>query len=264
MGKINKCRYWTGVLYPENMVEDWELQIGDILQLPYAYCLHDKDTDVKSEHRKDHIHLIIAFANTTTYSHAKDVFDLLSAEGKQALNKIEAIVNIRNVYDYLIHDTETCRKQEKHQYSASERITGNNFDIGSYEQLSIADKNEIFMELANVIREKNFTNFADFFEFVADTYDDMAYIEVFRNYASIYEKLTKGNYQRTHDRLDEEILRIAYDFRPSQGVDPRGHTQISEIDCPYCYSSLVKKKGKTQVGTQRYLCKSCGKSFVVE
>ena len=113
MAKIDKARFWTGVLYPENMREDWKEVIGDTLQYPYAYCQHSQDKDSKSEHRKDHVHLIVAFPNTTTYKHALNVMDLLSAEGKKAINKCEAVVGIRNVYDYLIHDTEDCRKKGK-------------------------------------------------------------------------------------------------------------------------------------------------------
>ena len=123
MAKIDKARFWTGVLYPENMREDWKEVIGDTLQYPYAYCQHSQDKDSKSEHRKDHVHLIVAFPNTTTYKHALNVMDLLSAEGKKAINKCEAVVGIRNVYDYLIHDTEDCRKKGKEQYDPSERIT---------------------------------------------------------------------------------------------------------------------------------------------
>ena len=78
--------------------------------------------------------------------------DLLSAEGKKAINKCEAVVGIRNVYDYLIHDTEDCRKKGKEQYDPSERITGNNFDIGAYEQLGTAEKNEMFLEMGQAIR----------------------------------------------------------------------------------------------------------------
>ena len=78
---------------------------------------------------------------------ATNVMDLLSAEGKKAINKCEAVVGIRNVYDYLIHDTEDCRKKGKEQYDPSERITGNNFDIGAYEQLGTAEKNEMFLEM---------------------------------------------------------------------------------------------------------------------
>ena len=98
------------------------------------------------------MHLIVAFPNTTTYKHALNVMDLLSAEGKKAINKCEAVVGIRNVYDYLIHDTEDCRKKGKEQYDPSERITGNNFDIGAYEQLGTAEKNEMFLEMGEAIR----------------------------------------------------------------------------------------------------------------
>ena len=55
------------------------------------------------------------------------------------------------MYNYLIHDTEDSRKKHKHQYDKSERITGNNFDIGSYEQLSVDEKNSILVELEKLI-----------------------------------------------------------------------------------------------------------------
>lgn len=164
MPKIDKARFWVGVLYPENMREDWKEVIGDTLQYPYAYCVHTQDTDTKSEHRKDHVHLIVAFPNTTTYKHSLNVMDMLSAEGKKAINKCEAIIGIRNVYDYLIHDTEDCRKKGKELYPSENRITGNNFDIGAYEQLGIAEKNEMFIEMSEAIRNNGFTNYMDFYE----------------------------------------------------------------------------------------------------
>lgn len=98
MAKIDKARFWTGVLYPENMREDWKEVIGDTLQYPYAYCQHSQDKDSKSEHRKDHVHLIVAFPNTTTYKHALNVMDLLSAEGKKAINKCEAVVGLSLIH----------------------------------------------------------------------------------------------------------------------------------------------------------------------
>lgn len=136
--KIGNARYWWAVLYQENMRPDWREKIDDLLQLPYAYCEHTADKDSKSEHRKDHVHIIVAKSNTTSYKHIMEVFNLLSAPGKKALNTCEACVNIRHCYDYLIHDTDSCRKQGKEQYDPSRRITGNNFDIGAYEQISSA------------------------------------------------------------------------------------------------------------------------------
>ena len=258
MAKIDKARFWTGVLYPENMREDWEVQIGDIVQYPYAYCKHTQDKDTKSEHRKDHVHIILAFPNTTTYKHAMGVFSLLSAEGKKALNKCEAVIGIRNVYDYLIHDTETCKKQGKEQYDPSERITGNNFDIGAYEQLGTAEKNEMFLQMGEAIREHGFTNYMDFYEFVVDTYEDMNYIEVMRSHSGHFERLTRGNYQRWEQQQRG--------LRPSQA---QTHESVSETHektepncCPACGSIEIKKNGKTLANKGRWRCKDCGKSFV--
>ena len=187
MAKIDKARFWTGVLYPENMREDWKRGHRRYFAVPLCVLSALQDKDSKSEHRKDHVHLIVAFPNTTTYKHALNVMDLLSAEGKKAINKCEAVVGIRNVYDYLIHDTEDCRKKGKEQYDPSERITGNNFDIGAYEQLGTAEKNEMFLEMGQAIREHGFTNYMDFYEFVVDTYEDMNYIEVMRCYSGHFE-----------------------------------------------------------------------------
>ena len=137
---IEKTKYWCAVLYPENMREGWETDIGDIVQIPFAYCIHDEDLDSNDEERKKHVHLILVFTNTTTKNHAYSVFSELFAPGRVACNTIKAIINIRNMYDYLIHDTDTCRKKGKKLYSSDCRITGNNFDIGAFEQLSITEK----------------------------------------------------------------------------------------------------------------------------
>lgn len=204
MGEINKARFWCAVLYPENMIEEWQDDIGDVVQLPFSYCLHDIDHDSKSEHRKDHVHIILAFPNTTTKKHAMSVFELLSAPGKKALNTIQAVINIRNMYDYLIHDTETCRKKGKEEYSPEARISGNNFDIGAYEQLSVVEKSEIIRELCNVIIKEYFTNFADFYMHVVTNYEDYNYFEALKTYSGLFERLTKANFQKWQmDKMDK-------------------------------------------------------------
>lgn len=191
---INKARYWCGVLYPENMREDWQEEIDDLLQLPYAYCVHDLDTDSKSEHRKTHVHLIIVFPNTTTQKHAMSVFDQLSSAGRIALNTIQAVISIRSMYDYLIHDTEGCRKKDKYIYPRSARITGNNFDIGSYEQRSSAEKLDMSKELADILMQQRFIDFGEFYMYVMSNYDD-SYFEILKTNSGFYERLTKSNFQ---------------------------------------------------------------------
>lgn len=194
---ITKSRYWVGVLYNENMVDNWQTDLGDILQLPFCYCVHDKDTLADgSEERKIHTHLIIVFNNTTTYNHAFNIFNKLSADGKNALNKIESIVSIRSMYDYLIHNTETCRKKGKFLYSKNERISGNNFDIGNFEQLTTTDRNIIVRELCDFIVQNNVVNFADFYILCTEQFQDSSYFEILRTYSGLFERLTRANYQK--------------------------------------------------------------------
>lgn len=190
-----KARYWTGVLYPENMRDDWKEEIGDLIQLPYAYCIHDKDTDDAEDGRKVHVHIIIVFPNTTTYKNAFSVYSKLNAEGKVSVNRIENVINIRQMYEYLIHNTETCKKKNKHLYNKQERIVGNLFDIGDYEQVSVAEKNRMLQELCNIIVQENYMNFADFYMYVMTNYDE-GYFEVLKGHNGFLERLTKGNYQR--------------------------------------------------------------------
>lgn len=199
MAKQEKARYWVGVLYPENMCQDWQEKIGDIVQLPFAYCIHSKDKDTKSEHRKDHVHLILAWPGPTTYNSAFSVFDRLSASGKKALNKIESIVYMRNMYDYLIHDTVGCRKAGKELYSASDRVTGNNFDIGCYEQLTETEKRELIMDMFGFIRDNGLVNFMDLFEMCAIQDRSRDYIDLLRGNSTFFQRLLDGMYQRKRE-----------------------------------------------------------------
>lgn len=190
--RINKARYWLAVLYPENMVDGWEERVGDILQLPYAYCVHDADHNIDGEDRKTHAHFIVVHPNTTTYRHALEVFRLL---GEKAVNKCEAAINIRHAYDYLIHDTETARKQGKHLYEKSRRVEGNHFDIGAYEQLGAAEKQDMLKELVGFIIGEGFTNINDFTVAAMGQFGD-EYWQVIVAYNRMLDAYCAGNYKK--------------------------------------------------------------------
>ena len=203
MAKL-KARYWSSILYPENMIDDWQEVIGDVLQLPYAYCIHDKDflaeyQGKKGEEyqRKVHVHLIIAFNNTTTDSSALDLVNCLSKHNCKCASTIQMVKQVRNAYEYLIHNTETSIKQKKYAYSPSERICGNNFDIGQYEQLALADKKRMRKELSMDIISYQFVNYLDFYSHVVSNYDD-EYEDIVTTYSGHFERLTKGNYQKMY------------------------------------------------------------------
>ena len=188
---MSKAKYWLAVLYPENMRPDWKNEIGDLLGYPYAYCIHDKDKTKDGEARKTHVHMILALSNTTTENHAMNIFSKLNADGKRALKAINAAVNIAHAYAYLIHDTETSRKVGKHLYAKSERITGNNFDIGDYEQISQADKDRMLKELCDFVIDNNLTNFADVYVQIVAQFDS-SYFSILKSYSGLLERITRG------------------------------------------------------------------------
>ncbi len=71
MARINKARYWTGVLWLENLDENWQDEIADLAQVPFAYCVHDKDVDEQNEGRKPYVHLILVSSQIRLpYNHA--------------------------------------------------------------------------------------------------------------------------------------------------------------------------------------------------
>lgn len=193
----SKNRYWTGVGYLENMLPDWQSRCSDLLQVPFAYCIHSSDVDIKSEHRKDHVHFVIAFSNTTTYKHALEVLQTLSGDHK-AFNTVQPVFSIRHVYDYLIHDTDSARKDGKYQYSSEDRITGNNFDIGVFEVLSNADKDLMLDELSNFVIDNEIENFFHLVCLVRSNFDNKEYFRLVRSNSGFFERLCKGIYLLKH------------------------------------------------------------------
>jgi hypothetical protein len=192
-----KARYWQAVGYNENFVDNWRDVICEKFQVPFCYCVHDKDTTKDGEIRKTHTHIIIAFTNTTTENFALSVFKSIEKDGFSAYpnDVIQQVFDIGNAYNYLIHDTDDSRKKGKFLYDKSERICGNNFDIGSYEQLGKSDKNRMLKELGNLIVQKNYTNFTDFYMDVITNFDD-TYFDILSSHSGLFERLTKGNYQK--------------------------------------------------------------------
>lgn len=192
------AKYWDALCWLENMREDWESECEDLLQIPFAYCIHNQDLDKKGEDRKPHVHFVLAFKNTTTYNHCLETMQRLSAEGKSCINTVQKSINVRKSYDYLIHDTESAKKKGKHLYPESDRKLCNNFDIGVYEQIDLLDEQMMIKELADYAIQFNFTNFTDFYMYVTSTFE-MTYFRIMKNHRAFFEAITRGNYLKEQE-----------------------------------------------------------------
>lgn len=189
----HKARYWVGIGYTENMQDDWREEIGDILQLPFAYTVHDKDVDEKGDPRKTHVHVLIAFPNTTTHKHVKEVLNRLAMDDVEAFPTVEPCVSVRHSYDYLIHDTENSRKKHKHPYDPSERVCGNSFDIGSYEQMGLAEKKDRRSEMMDFVVEHRIPNLNICYRVIRDNFDEESF-NIFVDNLSMFDRLCRGNF----------------------------------------------------------------------
>ena len=187
---VIKARYWTFVLYPESMIDNWEDQVEYLLQYPFSYCIHDKDIDSASDQRKTHVHFLIAFTNTTTYSNCLKIAQKL----QPSCNYVETVMNVRYMYNYLIHDTDDCRKKHKYLYDPSDRILCNNFDIGNFEQLSKTEKKEYFSKFRSMIINDRISNYIDF-EIAVDSLPE-DYSEFIKDNSAYFERLCRGNWYK--------------------------------------------------------------------
>lgn len=207
---VTKARFWWAVLWCENMVEGWQDNIDNLLQgIPYAYCIHDKDFEKEGDPqlpRKLHVHLMIAYGNTTTYKHAMHIFSRFNAPGKSCVNTCEACMKVRYAFNYLIHDTKYCekirlrdaadgRQPTKFLYPFKERIQGNNFDIGLYEQLSTEDRHNYIRRMDKLLIDSKIYDYSVAAEvFGAD--DDPVVFDTFLGHSSHFERMCKGIYLR--------------------------------------------------------------------
>lgn len=190
---MEKTRYWVGVLYPENMRPDWEAVIGDLLQLPFAYCIHSEDHNINGEDRKRHVHVMLAWPGPTTKNSALATFNRLSAPGRRAINTCEPIISMRHQYDYLIHDTDAARAAGKYVYPASARIEGNNFDIGCYEQLSETEKDEIYSIIEDFIHDNSVVKLGDVRLFCSS--QGSTYLRILRGNSAYFQRLCDSEFQ---------------------------------------------------------------------
>lgn len=242
-----KNRQWWGVLYPENMRHDWTSLLETEVQLPYAYCIHDKGLELEDgSERKTHVHLILVWPSPTTHKHACEVFDRLSAPGRRCFADIKPVYSAENAYKYLIHDTEDSKKRGKYQFDPKERITGNNYDIGAYCQIGVEEKNEMFDLLTDMCLKLKVINYADFVEAAKDNYFDRYDVvrEVIKGNRGHFEALTRGIFLRGQDP-DTELRRASNRMNMKRNLQkgaaaPGDHQADPDAAAPEIEGGLAK------------------------
>ena len=153
--KIKK-RHWAFVMYPESLPENWQ-EILTQTGLPIAISpLHDKDVNPDKTVKKKHYHVILTYNGPTSFAVVKKITDELNAPIPIALEAI------KGYYRYFTHKD----NPEKFQYDEKDIKTLNGFSVLDFVEITKSEVFEIKNILMDLICEKNFTEYADFMDFV--------------------------------------------------------------------------------------------------
>lgn len=168
MAKNNDIgRNWTFELYPESMDPNYR-SILDALHCQWVESpVHDQDLTMEGDHKKDHIHIVLAFEGNKSYSQVKDI--ALSCKGVIPPVDTARISSIRGMVRYLIH----LDNPEKHQYERSGIIAHGGMDIAPYFQYAGEMIKKMLSDMQAYICAQSIYEYSDFLDYAAaEHYND--------------------------------------------------------------------------------------------
>ncbi|HDH6617119.1 replication protein [Mammaliicoccus sciuri] len=178
----NKARYFTFLLYPESIPENWEMEL-ELTGIPMAISpLHDKDETERKNltedeqkkvdrgekiYKKPHYHVVYVAANpVTTHSVRMKIQRIL---GKQSIAKVQIVKqSMENMYAYLTHESKDAIAKNKYKYNKKDIKLLNNFDIDRYVVLDVEDKDEMLNDVCDMIDDHGLANIRELRRFVKE------------------------------------------------------------------------------------------------
>lgn len=155
-----KSRYFTFLLYPESVPEDWINRL-ETLDVPMAISpLHDKDASPMGGYKKPHWHVIYVAKNPVTAESVRLKIKRLLGDSSVAMVQIIER-GIESMYLYLTHESKDAIAKNKHVYPKSEIRLLNNFDIDRYVVFDVTEQKELKYQLVDLIFRLHLVNISD-------------------------------------------------------------------------------------------------------
>jgi len=162
-----KARYFTFLLYPESIPNDW-IDNLELIGVPIAISpLHDKDlSDVEGQkYKKEHYHVIYVSKNPVTAESVR--LKVKRSLGDKSVAMVQIIsTSMENMYLYLTHESKDAIAKNKHKYSKADIRLLNNFDIDRYVTLDVEDKDDMLNDVCDLIDDHNLANMRELRRFV--------------------------------------------------------------------------------------------------
>ena len=137
----DKARYFTFLLYPESVPDDWQEKLAEIGQPLAISPLHDKDLNADGTLKKPHWHIIYIASNPVTADSVRKRIQRNLGNQSVALVQIIA-TTVENTFLYFTHETQDAIAKNKALYNAKDIKFLNNFDIDRYIVLDVEDKDD--------------------------------------------------------------------------------------------------------------------------
>lgn len=198
--------WWSGTCYH---LEQLNAIISSNDIESYAYILHDKDKQENNDElKKPHYHYLVHFYTNQRGAWFKNFStDDMGIVFAQPTNTPQA------AFDYLIHDTPTCKKQGKHLYSPDERIS-------TIETLDEPEKDE----------DEHAALYADI----------MALVNKELSWSEFIKRKPKRIHMISNIKTAHDLLRQEYRF----------DNTFRKLDITYIYGTTAK--GKTRYVMEKY------------
>lgn len=206
--KNDKSRQWELILYPENMVDNWQDLIAELFQVPICWIIHDQDNfklEVDEKQRKIHVHLWILWNNTTTLSNVINIANKLSKPNCKCCSTGSAVHCPEMAFKYMTHSDPQSIKKGKHRYSDDELHCDNNFDIGSIVEVSTSDKINIMNDLSDLIKEYRIMDIAQLHSFIVSEFGERSdFMIVFFSSYNYFDKICAGVFKQEEREIKRQ------------------------------------------------------------
>lgn len=125
------------------------LQKHDMQIKAYAYILHNRDINEDGSPKTEHFHLLIALVNATTVNSVRSWFDGFKDEKNEYITTLAQPINdVSGSYEYLTHNTEGAKAENKYLYS-SENVKGFNLDF--FKDTTVREIDNLSLAVADMV-----------------------------------------------------------------------------------------------------------------
>ncbi len=173
-----KSRYWSFIVYPESVLNDWEEVLCKLGCVFAVSPLHDRDINANGEVKKPHYHVLVQFDGPTTYKNVKEsICDVVGGTIPQRT------ISLRGYYRYLCH----LDNPEKAQYDINDIKCYGGFKM----DLTTSEINIIKSNILEDIKKHGFIEYVDLCDYYKDI-GDFDYFEIVCNNTFFFSSYLKS------------------------------------------------------------------------